>query len=370
VAEALRTAIDDPDELTSATVDSPLWQGVQRVTLQAPTVGDVQAHRLDALAVEYWPSAGRSVPVELVDRVATARRMALAAPLLLRRVRAACRGPLVLMKGPEVAACYERAALRPYGDLDILVPDARAVHRELVEASFIPVGDAYRFGEDHHLRPLFLRGVPLLVEIHSNPRWIDGLVAPSTDEILKGAVSSVTGVDGILAPGRAHHALLLAAHAWRHQPLGLLAQLADVAAVRDGLPTEELREIATQWGVSRLWNLTTRAIDALFLSGANPWHFRVWARNLPRSRERTMLELHLERWLAGFSALPAGAAAAAAGRAIAEDLRREPGERWARKLQRSSLSVRNAFRRKSLHDAEVDARYGGGENTRRSQGGP
>ena len=50
------------------------------------------------------------------------------------------------------------------------------------------------------------------------------------------AVPSATGINGLLAPSPAAHALLLAAHAWAHHPLGRIGDLIDVAAV---LPADE-----------------------------------------------------------------------------------------------------------------------------------
>jgi hypothetical protein len=357
VAVARQARVEDPVP-PSAPLDPQLWDGVRRLTLRAPTVGDIRAHRLDALAVAYWNEASRPVPAGLAEPVRHARELGLAAPLLLERVRAACRGPLLLMKGPEVAACYQQPRLRPFGDLDLLVPDAQAAQRDLVAAGFVPVGESRLYVGIHHLRPLRLAGFPLVAEVHSRPKWVDGLAAPSVPELVEGAVPSATGVDGILAPRRSHHALVLAAHAWAHQPLGLLSQLVDVAAARQGVPVPELEAVAASWGVERLWDVTRRTVDALFLDGPTPWPLRVWARNLPRGRERTMLELHLERWLSAFSTAPAATAAVAAVGEVAADLRREPGETWGRKARRSALSVRDAFARQSAHDAEVERRYG------------
>jgi putative nucleotidyltransferase-like protein len=342
----------------STVIDPQLWEGVRRLTLQAPTVADVVAHRLHALAAAYWTEAGRAVPTELAEHARHGRELGLAAPLLLERVRAACSGPLLLMKGPEAAACYERPRLRPYGDLDLLVPDAATVQRELVTAGFVPVGEERLYLGIHHLRPLHLPGFPLVVEVHSRPKWVEGAPAPGVAELVDGAVPSATGVEGILAPRRSHHALVLAVHAWAHEPLGLLSQLVDVAAVRQGAAASELEAVSSAWGVRRLWQMTSRTIDALFLDGPAPWPLRVWARNLPRARERTMLELHLQRWLSALSTSSPRAAAAAAFAAVADDLRPEPGERWGRKARRSALSVRHAFRRQSLHDAESERRYG------------
>ena len=66
---------------------------------------------------------------------------AMAAPALLERIRTATEGPLLLVKGPEVARLYPDPALRCFRDLDILVPDAPATQRQLLAAGFQETGD-------------------------------------------------------------------------------------------------------------------------------------------------------------------------------------------------------------------------------------
>ena len=96
------------------------------------------------------------------------------APALLTRVRAACDGPIVLLKGPEVAERYPQRA-RGYGDLDLLVPDGAHVQRALVQDGFREVPDPERFVGVYHLPPLILNGAPLALEIHEAPNWPEGL---------------------------------------------------------------------------------------------------------------------------------------------------------------------------------------------------
>jgi hypothetical protein len=259
------------------------------------------------------------------------------------------------MKGPEVAACYPRLAWRPFTDLDLLVPDPVGTQRALVAAGFRPVGDERQYLRIHHLRPLQLGGYPLLVEIHARPKWIEGLRPPDVDELFAAAVPAASRVEGLLALPRAHHCVTLAAHSWAHEPLGSLRQLIDIAAVRQGLASEPLA-IAARWRVERAWMLTDRAIDALLLAGPEPWPLRAWARNLPRARDRTMLEMHLERWISAFSVRSPKEAALAAASAIRTDCRREGDESWRSKIRRSTLAVRHAFMRQTEHDAEVGVR--------------
>ena len=91
----------------------------------------------------------------------------LAVPGLLARVRAAWDGPLVLMKGPEVALDYRAPGLRSFGDLDLLTDDAEAAQAALIAAGFHEVFDPEIYKDIHHLRPLWWPGLPLVVELHS-----------------------------------------------------------------------------------------------------------------------------------------------------------------------------------------------------------
>ena len=106
------------------------------------------------------------MPEELRVDEQIAAIKALAVPVLLKRVRDAYDGPLVLMKGPEVGAHYPAPAVRPFCDLDFLVDDPAAAHRAMVAAGFLEVGDAARYDGAHHLRPLAWPGLPLFIELH------------------------------------------------------------------------------------------------------------------------------------------------------------------------------------------------------------
>lgn len=343
----------------SALGETPLWNGVRRLVCRVPTVADVRSHGLESLAVAYWPSAGRPLPLELAAEARAGAHTLLAAPLLLERVRGACEGPLVLLKGPEVTACYPSPAMRSFTDLDLLVPDAPAVYRRLVAAGLVPVGDASRYVGIHHLRPLHLDGFPLVVEIHARPKWIEGVPPPPVGELLALAEpSAAVPVDGIVALPPAEHTLTLVAHSWAHTPFGSLRQLIDIAAVREKASRADLDAVAARWGLGRLWQLTDRTLDALLLDGSAPWPIRTWARNLPRGRDRTVLEVHLERWLAPFAVHVGRRAAAAAVAAMRDDLRRGRDDDWHTKLRRSRLAVRHALVRSSQHEAEVARRDG------------
>jgi hypothetical protein len=266
-------------------------------------------------------------------------------------VRAACDGDLLVLKGPETAAAYPDPGLRAYGDIDLLASDAPSVQRAVIEAGFEPVGDVGRYEGLHHLRPLRPPRSPLLVEVHRAPAWPDGLPAPSTAELIEVAVPARCGVEGVLGLPPAHHAVLLAAHAWCHAPLGHLRQLLDIGLVAADAAQAELARLAERWHASRLWRTTLAALGAVFGDGRQPLALRLWARHLGSVRERTVLEAHLRSWLSPLWYLPAAQALSAAVAALGADLQPLRGERWNDKLRRTRLALANAGARGSRHDA-------------------
>ncbi|MGH3004319.1 MAG: nucleotidyltransferase family protein [Gaiellaceae bacterium] len=336
----------------SGPADGRIWDGVDRLLDRALHLADLRSHQLQLLAARRWRALGLPVPAELVDEERFAAVVVLTAPILLERARGAYDGTMLLMKGPEVAARYPDPALRPFKDLDLLVEDAEAAQRALLAAGFEAVGDPALYEGIHHVRPLAFPGLPLTIELHSSPKWIERLAPPAPAELFAVATDGRAAVDGVLALPAAHHALVLAAHSWGHEPLRRLRDLVDVAALAQGLDRDELRGLAAAWKMERAWTTTIGAADALFLGGSPPWAVRVWARNLEKMRERTVLENHLERWLSDFWALPARDAVRALGSTFAGEIRPAPGESWGAKLARSARAVRNASLRRSEHDLE------------------
>ena len=332
---------------------SELWRGVERLVDRAPSIADLRAHKLHLLAVARYRATGRPVDADLQEAARSATLAAFSAPLLLERVRAVVDGPLVLLKGPEVAARYPGPALRPFGDIDLLVENPVDVQRALLAAGFTLVGDERLYREIHHLRPLHYPSYPLVLEIHARPKWIQTSPGPPVHELFEAAVPAAVRIDGILAPAPAHHALLLAAHAWAHAPLAQLVQLVDVAAMRAESSPAELTALSRRWDLARLWAATDAAVDATLLGGPKPWALRVWARNLESVRHRTVLETHLERWLAPFSVLPFARASGAAAGAGGRGRRPAPGETGPGKLRRTRRAITNAFVRRADHDSEL-----------------
>ncbi len=149
--------------------DASLWTNVARLIERAPRESDLRYHGVDLLAAQHDRRLGRTPALHTIAATRTAAATSLIAPLVLQRALAAVNGPVVLMKGPEVAEYYENSLTRPYRDIDLLVEDADAAWNAMVEAGFEPTGDPELYIGIHHLRPLVLPGLPLVVEVHHEP---------------------------------------------------------------------------------------------------------------------------------------------------------------------------------------------------------
>ena len=334
--------------------DASLWASLARLIERAPRDSDLRFHGVELLAAQCDRKRGGTPALHTIAAERTAAATSLMAPLVLQRVLAAVEGPVVLMKGPEVAAYYENSLTRPYRDIDILVEDAGAAWQAMVEAGFEPTGDPKLYIGIHHLRPLVLPGLPLVVEVHHEPKWLEGM-APPTAELLQTAVPSATGLPGLLTLEPTRHAVVLAVHAWAHVPLSRLGRLIDVAAVSQGIDRGETAALAQAWDVERLWRVTQATIDSLLGPRPRPLAGRIWARHLWNVRERTVLERHLERWLGPFSMLPPGRAARVTGQHLAHQFSLEDGETRPQMLRRSIRAVADAFVRQSDHDTATEA---------------
>jgi hypothetical protein len=261
---------------------------------------------------------------------------------VLERVRSVSEGPILLLKGVEVAARYPDPMLRPFADLDLLVPDPTAAQRALTADGFIALGEQ-REPSLHHRTPLVRPGLPLPVEVHARPNWPEGFPPPSREELFAAAVPAAVPVDGVLTLAPPEHAVLLAAHAWRHGNLRRVLDLIDVAVLREECDAAAAQALAERWGIERIWRTTVAAVDALFFGGPVPWPMRVWARDLMQVRERTLLEWHLQRWTRSFCALPPRAAVEASLAQVAADLRRAPGRSWRMELASARQTLRDSF---------------------------
>ena len=329
---------------------SGIWRAVDRL-LEGASVEGILVHRLGALGARRLRRLGRPVPPGLHAAERAAATSAMLARPLLERIRSVCDGPLVLIKGPEAARLYPGGA-RNFSDVDLLVLDARRVHDALKANGFVEVDDPELFLDHHHLRPLQATGLGLKVEIHSGLPWPVGIEPPALREIVDAAGPSKTGVDGISAPDDGHHALILAAHAWVHDPLGTLRDLVDVAAVAAAVSEPELDRAARAWGIERVWRTTHCVAEALLDGSPKPLPLRVWARHLEPVRERTVLENHLERWLHSFSERPPAAALGATASVLRQEFLPTPGEPWRYKLIRVGHAFRHPRAPLSSHIAD------------------
>ena len=331
-----------------------VWNAVDSLVDRAPSLDDLRDHRLHLLAERRWLETGRSVPGSLTAEKALAAALFLPVPILLARVRSALTGRLFVLKGPEVARRYPDGSFRTAGDIDLLVEDTNVALATLRAAGFVPVGDPRRYVDIHHVQPLVWPGLPVRIELHHSPKWIDALAPPSPAELFARGVPADGLGDGIETLDPAAHALVLAVHAWAHEPLGSLRDLIDIAIVTSEADAAEIATLARRWGVFRVWRTTRAALEALFAAGPRPVSLRIWARHLEAARGRTVAESHVEALLSPFWALPPATALKRTSDRITDELRPIPGELWRTKLARARLALRHARVRKSLHERAVE----------------
>jgi hypothetical protein len=333
---------------------APLWSAIDELTARAPGTADLRAHGLQLLAAARLRAVGDPVPKELVLEERRAAVAMLAAPVLLQRARAAYDGQLMVVKGPEVALRYPDPALRPFKDVDVLAFDAEAAHRALLAAGFETVGPADGYEKHHHLPSLGWPGLPIALEVHRFPHWVEGLAPPPVRELFDAAEPSGLGVAGVLAPAPHHHVLLLAGHAWAHEPLRRLVELVDVAALSEETDLRAVRALARRWQCERVWRSTEQAVDALARGARRPLALRTWARHLHNARERTVLESRVQRLAGPAWGLPVRTAPPAVLRACTDHLRRHEGESWHTKITRTGRIVRDAARPRSEHERPIE----------------
>jgi len=330
-----------------------LWSAAHELVDRARGPADLRAHGLHLMAAARLRALRRPVPDELLIDERRAAMANLAVPALLRRVRDAYDGRLMIMKGPEVALRYPDPVLRPFKDVDLLADDAEAAQRALLAAGLEEVGWHDDDADGQHLRSLAWPGLPTTIEVHRAVHWVDGLRAPSPPELFDAAEPSRLGVDGILAPAMDHHVLLLAAHAWAHEPLRRLVELVDVAAVTEEVGREAVGALARRWRCERVWRSTQRAIDALLYSAARPLALQTWARHLHDARERSILESRVQRFAGPAWGLPLHKVPSALLGGCALHVKRHDGEPWRAKLARTGRLMNNAALPISEHDGLV-----------------
>lgn len=344
-----------PPTRRESSADNNLWLAdvIERLVETAPSLDALRKHRLHLAAARLWRSDGREVPADLVFDARAAAVRAMLARCILGKARSAYGGPLMLMKGPEVAAHYPVPSDRPFRDLDLLVDDAEAAQRALIAAGFAEFGDPAAYAGLQHLPPLMWPGAPLIVEVHRRPSQPFWLAPVSAESLFRVAVPSAVGVPGVVAPEPAAHAVLLVAHAWNHDPLGSVGQLLDSAALLSSVDRRRAGAFARGWGWEGMWNTTLSVIDALVGGKCRSLALQLWARHLLDVRERVVLENHLSRLAAPAWSLPAAEVPRAVAHVLRYTASPESDEGWMTQLRRSCLAIAHAFGPGSAHEQSL-----------------
>jgi hypothetical protein len=338
---------------SSADGNSSLAAVIEGLVETAPSLEALRKHRLHLAAARLWRSHGHEIPDELLSDVRAAAVRAMLVRFILHKVRSAYEGPLILMKGAEVAAHYPVPSDRPLRDLDLLATDPVAAQRALIEAGFLQCGDPEAYRSAQHLPPLVWPGAPLVVEVHRRPSQPFWLAPVSAESIFRTAVPSALGVPGLLAPEPAAHAVLSIAHAWAHDPLGSAGHLLDAAALLASADRRRARSLARAWGWEGMWNTTLEAIDTVVGGKRRSLALKLWARHLLDVRERLVLEDHISRLAAPVSSLPAREVPRAVVYAFRDTAAPEHDEDWITQLRRSYLAIAHAFRSGSEHQQSL-----------------
>jgi hypothetical protein len=347
-------ATDSPPQ-ASPDLWADLWPAIDRFidvldeeALSQHGLGPIVAYRLRAL--------GRPVPELFAREERAAGAAHMVAPALLARACAAYDGPLVMLKGLEVAARYP-ARSRRFGDIDLLADDADAAQDALLGAGFRlqdrdwpPPGYDLVRNPHYHMHPLVWPGLGLRLEVHKRVKWPKGLVAPPTREIIEASVPNTFGVEGLLVPDARHQAVLLATHAWGEVVMRNLRELLDVTLFAAELDRAELARIAARWGFQPGWKTTLAVADWLYRGRSEPAAVKVWARYLRTLREPTVAEMHVQEWVSPFWLVPPQRALRKTWLAVLRDLRPEPHQTWGAKLRQTGIAILHPLSRASEHD--------------------
>lgn len=239
-------------------------------------------HGLDLTGAWRCFARGEPVPDELRRSARNAALVELATAEVLDRARRAVGQPIVVLKGPELAALHPAPLRRPFWDLDLLVADAEAAQDDLLGAGFTEAADGHDgYADHHHLPPVSAPGLPVPIEVHRGLGAQTWARVPPASVLVARAVPSATGIDDVLTLDPVDHAVFVANHAWRSAPLGRLGHLVDVQvlrlAARDRYDDADrrLRATARAWRLARVWSLTVAAIEGELLR-ARPLSPRLW----------------------------------------------------------------------------------------------
>jgi hypothetical protein len=340
------------------------WDAVDRL-VDGFEVETACEHGLGPWAARLRRRRGEELPERLMREERSAAAGNLVAPTLLARACDAYDGPLLLLKGPELANRYPDRARR-FGDLDLLPADAEAAQAALLAAGFRlqdrewpPAGWDDVKNPHYHLHPLEWPGLALRVELHKTVKWPVGMKPPPNEDLFAGAVPASVGVDGLLAPSPDHHAVILASHAWGEVPMRHLRELVDVLAFVDDTRRDELLHIARRWRFERGWVSTLEAADWILGGAPEPGFVRFWARYLRELREPTVVEMHVQEWLAPFWLAAFPTALKISARAFLRDFTPEPEQSWGDKARQTLQALLHPLSPKSEHDRRHGRSAGG-----------
>jgi hypothetical protein len=206
------------------------------------------------------------------DRRQHARRVLVAQHLLADQI-AHHEGPIIVMKGLEVAMLYPRPVERPFRDLDLLMRDPQERWDRLVALGYRH--NPSRVGVEHHHLPALadLTGT-LGIELHHHPN-VPNWANVSLDWVFETAQPSRTGIEGALRPRDDVHALLLTMHCWK----GGFTRLRDLfdAMLLAAMSRADVEETASSLGLRRLWRMSVRLADSTLFgdesraSGLDRW---------------------------------------------------------------------------------------------------
>lgn len=281
-----------------------LWTSLDRVIAASPDAAALRVHGLGPIAAWRMRLRSEEVPSEIERLAYGAAYAAVTAVPLLEKVIGILQEPVLVLKGPEVAALYPERTLRTYGDLDLLVEDLPSAERRLRDAGFSELMPDRKIEGHHHDSPLGMGNLALTVELHRDPGWLSWLTPPSNRELMASAVPSATGVEGALALPVDQQALHLASHAWRHGPFNTLIHLVDIELIRQQSDPGRLDALARRWGLERVWRAECAMIDwYIYGMAETPGALqRFWARHLVRPRERSLMEYYAAFWGRGLAA--------------------------------------------------------------------
>lgn len=304
-----------------------LYSGVDRLLdgVDDPYLAIV--HRIHCIGADRWRAAGRRVPEDWAADLRTAALRALTVQRMVQVIRETIDGPMIVLKGPEIAARYDRPEWRPFTDLDLLCEDAEAAHAALIENGWRPQGKPETFAQGHHLQPLVWRHQELPVEIHARLNWPKWTPGPDPQQLFALRVPSRTGIAGVDALPADLLAVYVAAHSWVHHPLGKVGDLLDVAILALESPADHLNALSRQWGVEGIWEATRTEIDRVLLGlpSAKPAS-RLLGRNLMPMSAPSYAQSVVEQSLGALAAPSTTIAARAMFNNVRAHVRVAPGE--------------------------------------------